>query len=405
MERKPVAEATEAVEVEGGPPGSPNAGLADAVFQGHPYGIAVVDGQKRVVAHNAAARRMLGPHAALLWDTGPGAACRLGGCPATSACHGGACLFERALAAAGPLPEVRVDLPRGAMVSAAWLTAAALAGVRSHVIVELRPGQAGDRRRHTDLSWARQPQLRIVSLGRTRVETAEGPLGGPWLRQRPGQLLKYLVSQRRHPVPAEMIAERLWPDAGPRALRGLRYYVHALRERLEPFDRPRAGSSYVLYEDGGYRLSPVRVTIDADEFEREVTAGLQMLRDGDHDAFERLTRALSLYEGDFLADEPYAEWAIAERDRLASIAADGLRALADLRIRRGDTAGAARDLDRLAVLEPFDVGVHRQLISLALRRGRRSDAVRRHEAFRRRLLTTFGQDVDFSLTDLIAGDP
>jgi DNA-binding SARP family transcriptional activator len=246
--------------------------------------------------------------------------------------------------------------------------------------------------------------VRIVSLGRTQVETEDGPIGGPWMRHRPGQLLKYLVSQRRAPVSPEVIAERLWPDAGLRALRGVRYYVHALRDRLEPAGRPRAGSSFVLFEDGGYRLSPLRVTIDADEFEAGVESGLRAARMGEEgDALEHLTGALSLYGGEFLADEPYAEWAIAERDRLRTLAADGLRVLAELRARRGDLDGAASDMERLAAIDPFDVDVHRRLIALALSRGRRSDAMRRYESFRRRMLMTFGEDLDFSLADL-AGD-
>ncbi|MEA2227256.1 MAG: hypothetical protein QOF04_886 [Solirubrobacteraceae bacterium] len=380
--------------------------LAAAAFDGHPYGIVVVDDQKRIIAGNAAARQMLGRLAHILTDPAPGSACVLAGCaPARGGTDHAACLFERALATEDALPEVRVDLPRGATVSAAWITATALADRPGHVVVAFRPGQAGDRRRYTALSWAHQPDVRIMSLGRTQVETADGPIGGPWMRHRPGQLLKYLVSQRRAPVAPEVIAERLWPDAGPRALRGVRYYVHALRDRLEPAGRPRAGSSFVLFEDGGYRLSPLRVTIDADEFEAGVESGVRAARTGDEaDAFAHLTRALSLYRGEFLADEPYADWAIEERDRLRSMAADGLRMLADLRARRGDLDGAASDMERLAVLDPWDVDVHRRLIALALSRGRRSDAMRRYESFRRRMLTTFGEDLDFSLADLVARD-
>ena len=112
--------------------------------------------------------------------------------------------------------------------------------------------------------------------------------------------------------------------------------------------------------------------------------------------------AARLYGGDFLADEPYAEWAIAERDRLRAVAANGLRALAELRLARDDVDGAVIDLERLAELEPYDVDVHRRLIGLALRRGRRTEAVRRYNALRRRMLTTFGEELEFSLSDVAA---
>jgi hypothetical protein len=44
--------------------------------------------------------------------------------------------------------------------------------------------------------------------------------------------------------------------------------------------------------------------------------------------------------------------------------------------------------------------VHRGLLVLHLRRGRYSEALRCYEALRRRMLTTFGEELDFALPDL-----
>jgi DNA-binding SARP family transcriptional activator len=267
-----------------------------------------------------------------------------------------------------------------------------------HVVVELRPGHADDRRRRTDLMWMCQPHIRVVTLGITRVEGSG--LGGPWLRQRPGELLKYLVSHRDRPVSTEEIADQLWPESGLRAVRSVRYYVHALRKRLEPTARTPAESSFLLFEEGRYRLSS-RIDVDVDEFEEAIDMGLTAAAANETQAaIEHLSRAATLYGGDFLADEPYAEWAMAERDRLRSLAGSGLRTLAGLRLQAGDLEGALGDLERLAGLEPYDLDIHRQLISLTLTRGRRSAALRRYEALRRRMLSTFGEELDFSLTDL-----
>ena len=104
-------------------------------------------------------------------------------------------------------------------------------------------------------------------------------------------------------------------------------------------------------------------------------------------------------------DEPYAEWALTERERLRQIASNGLRALADLDDRNGDLEGATASLQRLTDLEPYDVDVHRDLLAMLLRRGRRSEALRRYEALRRRMLTTFGEELSFSLADLGPASP
>ncbi|MDX6728128.1 MAG: hypothetical protein QOK49_2933, partial [Baekduia sp.] len=51
--------------------------------------------------------------------------------------------------------------------------------------------------------------------------------------------------------------------------------------------------------------------------------------------------------------------------------------------------------------EPFDGDVHRELLTVLLRRGRRSEALRRYEMLRRRMLSTFDETLDFSLAQLL----
>ena len=87
----------------------------------------------------------------------------------------------------------------------------------------------------------------------------------------------------------------------------------------------------------------------------------------------RLARAVDLYRGDFLAEEPYADWARSERDRLRALAAEALRTLGAFEREAGDLDAAAAYLERLADLEPFDTDVHRQLIALCLERRRHSE--------------------------------
>jgi DNA-binding SARP family transcriptional activator len=376
--------------------------LALGVFEGYPYGILVVGRDGAVLAHNPAAQRLLGEQARWLDDDRPRVACDLLCCRCEASPLERLCLFERAAQSEEPLPEIRIDLPPGSGAPAVWVTAARLAPDDHLVVAELRPGQASDRRRRTVPHWTDRPQLRIYTLGRTRVESVEGPIEGRWLENRPGQVLKYLVAERRRMVYADEIAERVWANAQARRLEGIRYFVHSLRDSLEPNRRRRGASSFVVSRPGGYALDADAVWIDADHFEREVRAGLALVGADPGAARDRLEQGLALYGGDFLADEPYADWAFSERDRLRRLAGDALRALIDHKLGAGDLDGAAADLERLAELDPFDIDVHRRLIAVTLRRGRRSDALRRYTAFRHRMLSTFGEDLEFTLSDLSA---
>jgi DNA-binding SARP family transcriptional activator len=132
-----------------------------------------------------------------------------------------------------------------------------------------------------------------------------------------------------------------------------------------------------------------------------VQAGVQAARRGAAEEAEaQLRAALEHYRGDFLADEPYAEWAYLERDRLRAMATDALRVLATLFAKRGNIHGAAELLEQLAELEPYDADVHKQLLTAWLRVGRRTEASRRYTAFRMRMLREFGEEPDFDLAEL-----
>jgi DNA-binding SARP family transcriptional activator len=368
-------------------------------FRLFPYGILVLDSDRRVLASNKVAEQLLAnPLAGMT-------CCSVLGCRTPDSPLAESCFSELARSIGGTLPEVRVDLPRPGIVDAVWVTAAPLERESGHVVVQVRPGEADDRRRRTIPHWIAGPMLRIYALGRTRVESGEGSLGGKWLEGRPGQILKYLVTHRRQVVHSDDIAETIWPGSDIRAVNNVRYIVHALREKIEPHRPKRGPSSFVLSAQGGYTLNRERVWIDVDVFEARVRAGRIALADGDPaSAEEALRDAIAVYGGDYLADEPYTQWALPERDRLRALASEALRLLVNMRLGAGDLEGAAPLMEQLAGTQPYDVDVHRQLIALALARGRHSDAVRQYAAFRTRMVRTFEAEPPFALSRVSGGE-
>jgi DNA-binding SARP family transcriptional activator len=371
--------------------------LESEAFGAFPYGLFVLDRDGRVVCRNAEATRVI---ESLGLTDAKLTCCSLLGCRVPETVLEAACVTELALGRGAPLPEIRVDIRSPAGADAMWVTAAAIGGTGKRVVLQLRPGVTGDRRRRTSPHWMAGPRLRIRALGPTSVESVEGPIGGAWLDQRAGQLLKYLVAERRRAVAVDEIGENIWPGADYAVGTSVRYYVHALRRRLEPQRGAREPSAFILVRSGTYRLALDHVDVDADDFEAHVGAGLAIAADSPQAAAAELERGLAIYRGEFLAEIPYAEWALAERHRLHDLACLGLRRLADIRLELRSPDSAARALERLATLQPFDEDVHRRLMELDIVRGRRSDAVRRYAALRSRLRHTFGQEPDFTLADL-----
>ncbi|MEA2221555.1 MAG: hypothetical protein QOJ35_4181 [Solirubrobacteraceae bacterium] len=363
-----------------------------------PHGVLTLDAGGEILEANATARRMIEDLSTpLVQRCHDLFACRSSGAPCE---HG--CLVQRAARAEDALPEVRIDTPGGSTPGAFWVSAAPLSGGGAgRAILHLRSGERGDRRRRSHGRWLTGPELRIWTFGTTHVEALDDSLDGHWLRQRPGQVLKYLVVNRDGVVLVDEIADSIWPESGRHTVSNARYVIHQLREKLEPRRQAHDSPAFVVARSGGYALDRDRVWIDVDEFESAVENGrAAMARMDSAAAQHHLEHAIELYRGDFLADDPYMEWAVDERHRLAGLATYALRVATALAHERADTEAAVRHLDRLAELEPFDSAVHRELIAALLRGGLRSDAKRRYDRFAERLRREFGEEADFDLSSL-----
>ena len=373
-------------------PESKNESLLSEVFDGLPHGIAVTDRVGAVLVWNRALEELLDLRGGVLG----GSCCELFGCGTPSGPRDG-CLTEQSIRASGRPLETVIVRPDA---SPLWISVAPLRDDSSRLVFEVRPAPDKGTLVPPQARVAREPRLRIFTLGRTEVLTQEGLLGGVWLDQRAGQVLKYLVCERHRVVPADEIAESVCRHPQRSTLSTVRYFIHALRTRLEPGRPKHDRSSVVVARHGGYTLNHSEIWIDADEFESEVDSGLAALAHGARAAAEEhFETALSLYRGDFLADEPYADWAQLERERLHALAEKPLRGLGEL---HGDDPDAAAGyLERLAQMEPLDGAVQRELLTLWLRQGRFSRATRHYQAFRKRLLREFGEHPAFSLSELM----
>jgi DNA-binding SARP family transcriptional activator len=351
----------------------------EAAFDALAEAVLVFDGDGRLLAANSAAHVMLGPR--VVSGTR---------CCALLGCAQAGCVSARALT--GESSQHQVQLADGA---SAWASTVATSAGQAVVSLNRLAGPAGLAREELP------PRLIVRALGRTSIETGGEAAAEEWLDHRPGQLLKYLVCERGRVVPLEELIEVFWPKAGRAGAASVRQAIHTLRDRLEP-DRPRGkASGYVVARAGGYELAPGRVAIDADDFEARARAGLESLQGGATErAADTLAAAARAYGGNFLADEPYAEWALAERERLRDLAAQVLRGLAEICLAAGDEEAAGEHLQRLVELEPLDLEAQRELLGLMLRRGRHSEALRRYELVRRRYRRTFGSDPAFTLADL-----
>ena len=190
-------------------------------------------------------------------------------------------------------------------------------------------------------------------------------------------LLAALVAGAPGAVSTDALAETLWDgDPPPSARKSLQTHVVRLRSSLEP-DRPSGSTGRFVARRGlGYALTLDRGSIDALAISDLAARGHARLARGDLEEAERLlTAAVDLWRGDPYADWPEAEFAEAERRRLAEVRAGAVAGLLEARLQLGRHAEVLPDLERLVAEEPLREEWWRLLVLALYRAGRQADAL------------------------------
>ena len=154
--------------------------------------------------------------------------------------------------------------------------------------------------------------------------------------------------------------------------------VHGLRRAF----RASASGPVVALDGGAYRLDPtVRLWLDVDEFELHAADGRRLETAGDlPGAVAAYERANALYQGDFLADDPYEDWPALAREQLLLTYQDVLDRLGGLYFGQHQY-GACIALCRLLVAtDPCREDAHRRLMRCYSRQGQPHLALRQYQA-------------------------
>ncbi|HEV2066275.1 MAG TPA: tetratricopeptide repeat protein [Thermomicrobiales bacterium] len=196
-----------------------------------------------------------------------------------------------------------------------------------------------------------------------------------WSRRTARALLHLLLITPSHRLPREQVLDVLWPAIDPDvADRSLRKAVHALRRVLEPDLRDGRKSAFL--EVGGETIAlagDLDLWVDVDEFLREVAAARSAAPASQR---QHLQQALSLYRGDLLAEQPYAEWAETQREHLRHQRRRALLTLAESDLGMGTPEASVPLLERLLEEDPTDEGAVRILMRALVAVGQRDQAIR-----------------------------
>jgi DNA-binding SARP family transcriptional activator len=131
--------------------------------------------------------------------------------------------------------------------------------------------------------------------------------------------------------------------------------------------------------------------IDVQEFEAMVAVGQKAEAKGaTKAAIASYEAAMDLYRGDYMEDEPFAEWCRWERERLCEVYLDMLRRLAALWEGSESWERSVEVLRTALRVDPLQEKVHRALMYALWASGRRDEAVRQYQVCRDLLLDELG---------------
>jgi len=259
-----------------------------------------------------------------------------------------------------------------------------------------RKGEGGRAAREALAVVAVGPQhpLKIRALGELDVLAGSLRLThGGWRSARALRLFLLLLVHRFRWVPRDVVLETLWPDAEPeKAINNLRQSILVLRRTLEP-DLPRnVESRYVRFRNEACRLEA------GEGHEYDVERLEDVLREGERSwhagqrarAKERYLEAMSLYQGDFLAESPYEEFVAAEREHLRDRMLPAIERLLELR-------AAAREWEELVLLsrraltmDAYRESHYRHLVLAHLNLGHRREALSSYHEYEAMMIKELG---------------
>lgn len=271
-------------------------------------------------------------------------------------------------------------------------------------LVEERVRQTGGAREAAGRSSGRGPEVsrtasRLVSPGRNGYPLLDIRCLGPFrvfsggraipprrfTRRRSLLLLKVLLTRYGRPVHRDELIELLSPGADARTGRRLlNVAVHYLRRALEEATGGEMTAGPVVREGETYLFDtafPHR--IDVQDFLEADRLGAELEAAGDAGgALAAVRSAAGLYRGDLLEDEPYSDWCAVEREYLRQVFMGVLQRGARLHAARGEVDQAAGYYRRALRWDETLEEVHRALMMLLWRAGRREEALRQYEACR-----------------------
>lgn len=219
--------------------------------------------------------------------------------------------------------------------------------------------------------------LRVQTLGGFKVWLGNQEVDAKtWQREKARMLFQLLLTRRNQLLSREEIFHILWDGVDEEtAARDLKVALNALNKVLEPKRRARSTYFFIRRHNGGYGLNPSSgYSLDSNLFEQEVLKGL--VEKSTEQAISYLKSGLKRYQGEFLPELRYEDWAREERERLLRLFLRGAERLANLLLQEKREEESMDWAQKMLEIDSCWEEAYRIMMLASYRKNRRSEAIR-----------------------------
>jgi len=223
------------------------------------------------------------------------------------------------------------------------------------------------------------PSLVVYCLGPFRVYQND-ELITEWDSLKARSIFKHLIAHQGTPINRDILMDVLWPGADPEAARrNLHQAIYSLRQTLR---RGQPDFQHVRFENDCYLLNPAMdLWLDFQEFERHVQAGRRLEAAGQSArAAVQYGLAENLYQGDFLEEDLYEDWASNQRQYMRSLYFDLTNRLNHFFLQHNEYWNVMTLSQKVLARDNCREEAHHWLMECYLAQGQRHLAVQQYQA-------------------------
>ena len=198
------------------------------------------------------------------------------------------------------------------------------------------------------------------------------------------KLLQYFITFKNEKILADTIIENIWPDHESydpyNMLRAQIYRLRQLIKKSLPEGEDERLYMTINFSNGYYSLDTgERVIIDTDEFGKWTSLGDDNITEDVDASVEYYEKALNLYKGAYLEENPYELWLVPMRNYYNSLYIKTLFKLLEILHYKEDYRNIIKICQNAIVYKRENENLHIQSIKAMLKLGQIKDAQNHYE--------------------------